>query len=117
MPLKLAITPGEPAGIGPDLIITLAQQPWDALLVVFADGNMLKQRAAQLNLPLSLLPYDANTTTVQAPGQLYLVDIPVNETVVCGTLNTYAMEFSHYDPVPSSVQQQLIKEHRPNHTD
>ena len=27
---------------------------------------------------------------------------------------TYAMEFSHYDPVPSNVQQQLIKEHRPN---
>jgi elongation factor G len=28
---------------------------------------------------------------------------------------TFAMEFSHYDPVPSSVQQQLIKEHRPKH--
>jgi elongation factor G len=26
---------------------------------------------------------------------------------------TYAMEFSHYDPVPSNVQQDLIKAHRP----
>jgi elongation factor G len=26
---------------------------------------------------------------------------------------TYAMEFSHYDPVPSNVQQQLIKENQP----
>ncbi|MFT4937910.1 MAG: 4-hydroxythreonine-4-phosphate dehydrogenase [Paraglaciecola sp.] len=93
MLLKLAITPGEPAGIGPDLIITLAQQPWNALLVVFADGNMLKQRAAKLNLPLSLLPYQPGITTIQAPGQLYLVDIPVNEPVICGTLNS---ENGHY---------------------
>jgi elongation factor G len=27
---------------------------------------------------------------------------------------TYAMEFSHYDPVPSNVQQALVKAHRPN---
>jgi 4-hydroxythreonine-4-phosphate dehydrogenase len=88
MLLKLAITPGEPAGIGPDLIITLAQRQWDAMLVVFADGNTLKQRATELNLPLSLLPYHSGSTTLQGPGQLYLVDIPVKEPVVCGTLNS-----------------------------
>ncbi len=30
---------------------------------------------------------------------------------------TYAMEFSHYDPVPSNVQQDLIKAHRPKNED
>ncbi|MFT4993102.1 MAG: 4-hydroxythreonine-4-phosphate dehydrogenase [Paraglaciecola sp.] len=93
MPIKLAITPGEPAGIGPDLIISLAQQSWDAQLVVFADGNMLKERAAQLNLPLSLLPYDNEQSQLQGPGQLYLVDIPLSEPVEPGKLNS---ENGHY---------------------
>ena len=58
-PIKIAITPGEPAGIGPDLIIKLAQETWQAQLVVFADGEMLKARASALGLPLTLIDYDA----------------------------------------------------------
>ena len=45
MTIRIAITPGEPAGIGPDLLIKLAQHHWDAQLVVIADGALLKQRA------------------------------------------------------------------------
>lgn len=85
---KLAITPGEPAGIGPDLIIELAQSQWQAQLVVFADSDMLKQRAAVLNLPLELLPYNKDNNELQLPGQLYVVDIPVNAPVVAGELNS-----------------------------
>lgn len=55
---RVVITPGEPAGIGPDLAVQLAQQDWPAELVVCADGSLLKNRAAMLGLPLSLLPYD-----------------------------------------------------------
>ena len=55
-PLKLAITPGEPAGIGPDLLLNIAQKEWPAQLVAFADGDMLRQRAAQLNLDITLVP-------------------------------------------------------------
>ena len=58
-PIKIAVTPGEPAGIGPDLIIKLAQESWQAQLVVFADGEILETRAKALGLPLTLLPYDA----------------------------------------------------------
>ncbi|KKO43787.1 4-hydroxythreonine-4-phosphate dehydrogenase, partial [Arsukibacterium sp. MJ3] len=58
MTLRIAVTPGEPAGIGPDLIITLAQQPWPAELVVCADAELLADRAKQLGLPLQLLPYN-----------------------------------------------------------
>jgi 4-hydroxythreonine-4-phosphate dehydrogenase len=71
----------------------LAQQTWDAQLVVFADVNMLKERAAQLNLPLQLLPYDKGQSHLQAPGQLYLVDIALSEPVEPGTLNS---ENGHY---------------------
>ena len=47
-PLKIAITPGEPAGVGPDLVIELAQQEWPAQLVIFADETMMQERAAAL---------------------------------------------------------------------
>lgn len=87
MPLKIAITPGEPAGIGPDLIIALAQHKWPAMLVVFADGEMLQQRAALLGMSIELIPYDESNTTVQEPGQLYLQHIPAQDTVVAGQLN------------------------------
>ena len=60
MTIKLAITPGEPAGVGPDLIITLAQQQWQAMLVVFANAALMRTRANALNIPLTLLPYDAS---------------------------------------------------------
>ena len=52
----LAVTPGEPAGIGPDLVIQYAQNqkedatPW----VVVADADMLRQRAQLLGLPLQI---------------------------------------------------------------
>lgn len=57
--LRLAITPGEPAGIGPDLIIQLAQQPQSAELIVIADPDLLIHRAAQLGLPLTLREFDS----------------------------------------------------------
>lgn len=85
--IKLAITPGEPAGIGPDLIIKLAQQQWDVQLTVFADANMLQQRAKQLGLPLTLLPYSDNSTLPQAVGSLYCVNIKAAESVIPGQLN------------------------------
>jgi 4-hydroxythreonine-4-phosphate dehydrogenase len=45
MTLRIAITPGEPAGIGPDLVIAIAQQSWAAELVVIASKTLLRQRA------------------------------------------------------------------------
>ncbi len=87
-PLKIAITPGEPAGIGPDLVVAIAQQTWNAQLVVFADGAMLKQRAEALGLPLELVDYDPAVSEILPPGRLYLVDIKLNVPVEVGKLNS-----------------------------
>ncbi|HJO36958.1 MAG TPA: hypothetical protein QF361_12220, partial [Gammaproteobacteria bacterium] len=57
-PARLAITPGEPAGIGPDLLIQLAQRPQTAQLVALADPALLAARAARLGLPLRLVDFD-----------------------------------------------------------
>ena len=50
----IAITPGEPAGIGPDLVIKLAQQDRERAWIVVADKDLLLQRAKGLGLPLRL---------------------------------------------------------------
>lgn len=93
MTIKLAITPGEPAGIGPDLIIQLAQKQWDAQLVVFADKDMLQARASLLNLPLELIHHDPECEDVQQAKQLYIHHIPCGGEVTPGVLNA---ENGHY---------------------
>ncbi len=56
--LPLAITAGEPAGIGPDLCVLLAQAPPPGRLVFLADRDVLAARAAQLGLPFAVPDYD-----------------------------------------------------------
>ena len=52
--VRIAVTPGEPAGIGPDLIAQLASEERENALLAVADPEMLAGRAAQLDLPLQL---------------------------------------------------------------
>ena len=67
----IAITSGEPAGIGPDLCVMAAQQAWQAPLVAIADPALLRQRAGQLGLPLELEPYGpAQPPRPSVPGVL-----------------------------------------------
>lgn len=87
MPIKLAITPGEPAGIGPDLVVQQAQHQWNAQLVVFADADMLQERAKILGLPLTVLPYSSHQDTIQKAGELLVHHVPMQSPVVPGELN------------------------------
>lgn len=59
MPTPIVLTPGEPAGIGPDLAVGLAATDWRRRIVVAADPGMLARRASQLGQPLTILPPDA----------------------------------------------------------
>ena len=54
IPPRLALIPGEPAGIGPELCVRLAQIELDATLVAIADGDALGRAAKRLGLPLQL---------------------------------------------------------------
>jgi len=68
---RIALTPGEPAGIGPDLCVMLAQRAHAAELVAVCDPTLLQQRAELLGLPLALAPVDADSPpTPQPPGTL-----------------------------------------------
>ena len=70
---QLALVPGEPSGIGPELCIRLAQQPrTDCRLLAFADPDVLHAAATALGLPLNLLPEHADA---RAPGDLRLREV------------------------------------------
>ncbi len=83
----LALTAGEPAGIGPDLCVQLAQQPLSCKLVVIADGDVLLERAKQLKLPLNLVEVSATSPIQHTAGSLQILHIPVAEPVIPGKLN------------------------------
>lgn len=55
---RIAMTPGEPAGIGPDLVLTLQAGEFAAELVLIADPELLEARARQLGLPFEATAYD-----------------------------------------------------------
>lgn len=70
---RLALVPGEPAGIGPELVVLAAQQDWAAQLVVFGDAAVLRRAAGVLGLPLWLHHHGE---TPQHPGSLELHEFP-----------------------------------------
>ena len=54
-PQRFAVTPGEPAGIGPDLCLLLASHPQPHPLIAITSRDLLLERAAQLGVAVTLL--------------------------------------------------------------
>lgn len=85
---RLVITSGEPAGIGPDLVIDLAQKDWPIELVVIADRTLLEHRAKALDIEIALLDYDQNCAAQPSKkGQITLLEIHTAVAVEDGVLN------------------------------
>ena len=97
MTICIALTPGEPAGIGPDLTIMLAQQARKSRIVAIADGNVLQERAERLKLPLRIHDFQPAVQgqpsnigaeeVIDLPGELYVQQVPVHSPVTCGQLD------------------------------
>jgi 4-hydroxythreonine-4-phosphate dehydrogenase len=83
---RIAITAGEPAGIGPDLCVMLAHKPVAANIVVIADEAMLLQRAQTLGLSLNI-NQQPGTATHAGDGTLNVLHHSCAQTVTPGTLN------------------------------
>ncbi len=82
---QIAITTGEPAGIGPELVLKLAQMTLPFEIVAIADSAQLKRLANQLNMNIQLNDFDFNpATATHSSGQLNVVDTPVASPVVPG---------------------------------
>lgn len=85
---RVVITPGEPAGIGPDLVIALAQRDWPVEVVVAASPELLLERAALLGLPLQLIPYSPDApASPQTAGTLTILPIALRAPVKPGLLD------------------------------
>ncbi len=85
---RVVITPGEPAGIGPDVTLQLAQRDWPVELVVCASPQLLIERAQQLGLPLSLRQYQPDVPAQpQQAGTLTVLPIALSAPVNAGTLS------------------------------
>ena len=78
---EVAYTLGEPAGIGPDIIIQLAQQSVLADVVCVGDQRVLQARAERLRIPLQLLSPD---DPVESTSQLRVMHQEVADASVCG---------------------------------
>lgn len=82
---RIAITTGEPAGIGPDIVIQTAQKSFAAELVVIADSELLTQRSRLLNLPLAITPYQpAAPAERHIPGTLKILPVASGKDCVPG---------------------------------
>jgi 4-hydroxythreonine-4-phosphate dehydrogenase len=122
--LPLYVTSGEPAGIGPDICLSLASREDERPIVVLADIDMLKQRAQTLNLQVEIIEYQGQSESSQT-GQLYVEHVSLNQEVILGELNAqnaayvleqlrrsaeYAMSGKSVGVATAPVQKSVINE-------
>lgn len=82
----IIITPGEPAGIGPDIVIKIAQKSWSYPIVICSSKKLLIDRAKLLNLPLQLIEYNKKKIKLQKKGQINILPIKTIKSVKPGIL-------------------------------
>ena len=122
--LPLYVTSGEPAGIGPDICLSLASRADERPLVVLADKNMLMARADALGLDIELLDFEGQSESSKK-GQLYVEHVSLTEDVQLGKLNAknsayvleqlrrsadYAMSVKSVGVATAPVQKSIINE-------
>jgi 4-hydroxythreonine-4-phosphate dehydrogenase len=86
---RIAITPGEPAGIGPDLAIALAQRNHAAAIAYFVDPRLIMQRAHALGVAVSVIEIsDPAAATLVPPGVMQVVSVQCAKSPVSGCADT-----------------------------
>jgi 4-hydroxythreonine-4-phosphate dehydrogenase len=89
----IALTPGEPAGIGPDLCVQLAQSRRKRELVAICDPSLIVTRAQRLGLPLELESHDPSRPTATGPGRLTVLPVPLSHPATAGKLDPDNAEY------------------------
>ena len=84
---RIVITSGEPAGVGPDIVLAAAQQPSPASLVAIGNKATFEERARKLNLDINLTAYSSNVPPEpHRPGELPFIDLPLVTPCTAGQL-------------------------------
>jgi len=79
----IAVTPGDPAGVGPDLLLAIAARDWPAPLVAITDPELLADRAAKLGLSIRLTDFHGDVKS-HRKGELPVIPVPLNTPVTPG---------------------------------
>ncbi len=81
----IVVTPGEPAGVGPDLIVQFAQERRTLPALVICDAHMLAERAFELGLSL-LIDSNLEVPTIK-PNEITVLDVPLANRTTPGVLD------------------------------
>jgi 4-hydroxythreonine-4-phosphate dehydrogenase len=81
-PVTIAVTCGEPAGIGPDLCVRLAERRWPMRMVLLGDIELLRDRARRLGAGVRLIPYAKGD--VAPSGAIEVAHYPLAADVIAG---------------------------------
>jgi len=82
--VRVLLTPGEPAGIGPDIVIDIAEQHFDGELVAVADPELLARRAHALGKSIKLYEADGRP---HRSGHLAVIPVALESQETAGELN------------------------------
>jgi len=100
----IAFTPGEPAGIGPDLAVQLSRCTVDQVIIAVADPQLLSGRARQLDIPLNILIVQGQPPVTPAvPGSLYVHPVQLPKTALAGRLDVANADYV-LETIRTSVQ-------------
>src|SRR5690606_41003884 len=92
--LPLYVTSGEPAGIGPDICLSLAERVAERPVVVLADMSLLEARAHCLNQQVKLVEYTGQSCSSEK-GQLYVEHVSLEQEVILGDRKSTRLNSSH----------------------
>ncbi len=81
----LAITSGEPAGVGPDLCAALPRREWPARLVVLGDRAMIAARVHAVEPSVDVIDYQPGGSA--RPGAIEVLHVPLAVPAVPGRLD------------------------------
>jgi len=84
---RIALTSGEPAGIGPELCLALAAKELPCEVVCFADRALLEERAHSLGMTVRLPTYEPAASparTAHIPGELTVAHLPLAASSAAG---------------------------------
>jgi 4-hydroxythreonine-4-phosphate dehydrogenase len=84
---RIAVTAGEPAGIGPELVAALAASDLAADLVAIGDSGLIQAAARARGIALRIEAFDGSPRSARAPGSLRCIDVPLGAPVVAGKLD------------------------------
>ena len=98
--MRIVVTPGEPAGVGPDVVLACLKHQLDCEIILVACPDMLKARATQLGLPLELNTFDSSHYQQSGGGRVSIVPVATAKPCIPGQLEqdnaSYVLQTLHH---------------------